>query len=76
MLKAGQPVALNVHPWELDPDQPRFPVSVRTRFTHYHNLDKTESRIDRVLSEAQFLSIRQVLTRLGMLGADGADSAR
>jgi polysaccharide deacetylase family protein (PEP-CTERM system associated) len=38
------------HPWELDPAQPRMDgISHRTRFRHYVNLDKFESRLRALL---------------------------
>lgn len=38
------------HPWELDPAQPRMDgISRRTRFRHYLNLDKFESRLTTLL---------------------------
>jgi polysaccharide deacetylase family protein (PEP-CTERM system associated) len=34
------------HPWEIDPDQPRQKdVGLKTRFRHYVNLDRMESRL-------------------------------
>lgn len=34
------------HPWEIDPDQPRIPnATLKTRFRHYLNLEKTASRL-------------------------------
>jgi len=41
-----------LHPWELDPDQPRVTdVPTQYRVRHYTNLDKTEARLDRLLSD-------------------------
>lgn len=48
-----------LHPWELDPDQPRFselPLSYRVR--HYTNLEKTAGRLDRLLSDFEWKPIR------------------
>lgn len=40
------------HPWEIDPDQPRQNnISLKTRFRHYLNLNKTESRLQRLLKD-------------------------
>ncbi len=41
------------HPWEIDPQQPRpfTNLSFRTRFRHYLNLAKTESRIKTLLKD-------------------------
>jgi len=34
------------HPWEIDPNQPRIPnTSLKTRFRHYLNLERTASRL-------------------------------
>lgn len=50
----GRAATLYIHPWELDPAQPRLPVPVRTRIRHYGGLDRTESRLRRLLSEFEF----------------------
>jgi len=40
------------HPWEIDPGQPRVrEASAKTRFRHYLNLERTESRLRRLLSD-------------------------
>ncbi|MES2263062.1 MAG: XrtA system polysaccharide deacetylase [Pseudomonadota bacterium] len=42
----GQSAIFYFHPWELDPGQPRPDgIGLKTRFRHYVNLDKMESRI-------------------------------
>lgn len=57
----GRPAMLYTHPWELDPEQPRVEVGTLTRWRHYGGLRKTESRIDRLLSEFRFGTVREVL---------------
>jgi len=47
-----------VHPWELDPDQPRLPVSWSTRVRHYGGLARTAPRLERLLTEFRFNSVR------------------
>ena len=43
-----------IHPWEIDPDQPRLKeVSPFLRFRHYNNLSKTESRLTSFLRAFQ-----------------------
>jgi polysaccharide deacetylase family protein (PEP-CTERM system associated) len=61
------PFVLNFHPWELDPEQPRFPVDIRTRWTHYHNLAKAENRLSRLLAITRFQTQKKVLELLGLL---------
>ena len=50
-----------IHPWELDPDQPRVPVPAVTRLRHYGGLHRTRGRIERLLSEFRFTSAQEVL---------------
>lgn len=59
-----QPAIFYLHPWEIDPDQPRLPASWVTRARHYTNLHKTERRLGRLLDEFAFGSVLQVLTSL------------
>ncbi|WP_157264930.1 XrtA system polysaccharide deacetylase [Azohydromonas aeria] len=40
------------HPWEIDPDQPRVAgVGRKARFRHYLNLQRMESRLERLLAD-------------------------
>jgi len=53
---------VHIHPWELDPDQPRInSISRKSRFRHYVNLDKTESKFKKLLSDFRFSAISDVL---------------
>jgi polysaccharide deacetylase family protein (PEP-CTERM system associated) len=56
-----QPVVFYIHPWELDPEQPRLPASQLTRLRHYRNLNETVPRLERLLSEFCFDSIGSIL---------------
>lgn len=48
----GKPAIFYMHPWEIDPEQPRVPgVSFKTRFRHYVNLARTEGRLARLLTD-------------------------
>ncbi len=47
-----RPAIFYFHPWEIDPGQPRVAdATARTRFRHYINLDRTEARLGRLLSD-------------------------
>ena len=46
-----------IHPWEIDPDQPRLPVDWITRVRHYRGLDTMLARLDRFLGEFRFTSV-------------------
>jgi len=50
----NQPFIFYVHPWELDPEQPRLPGSLKSRFRHYQNLRTTEPKLHRLLSAFRF----------------------
>ena len=48
----NRPAIFYLHPWEIDPDQPRIREASRlSRFRHYVNLDKTEERLDRLMRD-------------------------
>jgi polysaccharide deacetylase family protein (PEP-CTERM system associated) len=57
-----QPVIVYVHPWELDPEQPRLgEVPAITRWRHYRNLERTEDRLESLFAEFSFGTVREVL---------------
>jgi len=56
-----KPVVVYIHPWELDPEQPRIPAAPLTRLRHYRNLDKTEERLNALCREFRFGTMREVL---------------
>jgi polysaccharide deacetylase family protein (PEP-CTERM system associated) len=49
-----QPFTFYLHPWELDPSQPRVSVPLFLRFRHYVNLSRTEKRLSRLLTDFPF----------------------
>jgi len=57
----GLPVALFVHPWELDPDPPRVRLPLGHRFAHYFRLDGFVGRLDEILAGAAFAPMSAVL---------------
>jgi polysaccharide deacetylase family protein (PEP-CTERM system associated) len=56
-----QPVVFYIHPWEVDPEQPRFDVNAVTRMRHYTGLGSTLGRLKRLLREFRFDSVANVL---------------
>jgi polysaccharide deacetylase family protein (PEP-CTERM system associated) len=57
----GHPAVVYLHPWEFDPDQPRIArAPLLSRFRHYVNLNKTESRLRALLQEFTFGTMREV----------------
>jgi polysaccharide deacetylase family protein (PEP-CTERM system associated) len=58
MNKQGQPIVFYLHPWELDPEQPRINVRLNYRFRHYVNLKKTENRLEKLLKDFNFVPLK------------------
>ncbi|MGI6656373.1 MAG: XrtA system polysaccharide deacetylase [Desulfobulbus sp.] len=47
-----------LHPWELDPEQPRVRnARFLSKFRHYNNLNRTEPRLHRLLSDFSFMPL-------------------
>jgi polysaccharide deacetylase family protein (PEP-CTERM system associated) len=59
--EAQLPAVFYIHPWELDPEQPRLAVPLLTRMRHYRGLRGTTERVERLLSEFHFTSISRGL---------------
>jgi polysaccharide deacetylase family protein (PEP-CTERM system associated) len=61
-----RPAIFYFHPWEIDPEQPRVPgVGAKTRFRHYLNLDHTEHRLRRLLSDFRWDRLDRVFPGVG-----------
>ena len=49
------------HPWEIDVDQPRIAgISAKTRFRHYVNIGKMQSRLERLLNDFSWGRMDQI----------------
>ncbi|MEK6763138.1 MAG: XrtA system polysaccharide deacetylase [Nitrospirota bacterium] len=59
--KQGAKLVMYLHPWEIDPEQPRMDGSWTAQFRHYLNLHKMEKRLATLLVDFQFGSIVQIL---------------
>lgn len=53
-----------IHPWEIDPGQPRLPVSAINQIRHYRGLNTTLDRLDTLLQEFSFTDIASYLPSL------------
>ena len=60
----GVPAMLYIHPWELDPEQPRIPVSFATSIRHYGGLRRTVPRLRRLFNEFRFGTVAESLPAL------------
>ena len=56
-----RPAIFYLHPWEIDPDQPRLEAGFLSRFRHYRNLDRCEARLIRLLQDFAFAPMHVVL---------------
>jgi polysaccharide deacetylase family protein (PEP-CTERM system associated) len=62
ILDLGKPYIFYIHPWELDPGQPRVAGLGRSqRVRHYLNLEKTESRWTALLTDFRWTTIADLL---------------
>ncbi|MBX7074756.1 MAG: DUF3473 domain-containing protein [Pirellulales bacterium] len=58
----GEPFVFYTHPWEIDAAQPRISgIDLRSRFRHYVNLARTESKLERLLRSFRFGRLRDVI---------------
>lgn len=71
----NKPAVFYLHPWEIDPDQPRLPAGVLERFRHYRNLHVTEGRLRQLLADFRFGPMRHALASVGQLDQPLTDAA-
>jgi polysaccharide deacetylase family protein (PEP-CTERM system associated) len=69
--REGRPFVVYLHPWELDPDQPRLAPGRLRAFRHYLNLHRTHARLERLLRDFRFGTVAQVLAGLNERGTLG-----
>lgn len=56
------PFIFYLHPWEVDPDQPRMDGRWFSRFRHYNNLSKCYGRLEKLLNDFEFTTAANVLS--------------
>lgn len=68
----GAPAVVYLHPWELDPAQPRQDVGRISTWRHYGNLERTEQRLIQLLGAFAFGTaaslVGEMEKRAGQLG--------
>jgi polysaccharide deacetylase family protein (PEP-CTERM system associated) len=58
----GRSFIFYLHPWEIDPGQPRMSnAGLKSRLRHYLNLNRTEERFRTLLKDFRFATVREVL---------------
>lgn len=60
------PFIFYLHPWEIDPEQPRIRTGLLSTFRHYINLDRCETRLRHLLQDFQVAPASQVLDSLSI----------
>ena len=63
----ARPFIFYLHPWEVDPEQPRVRTGLKSRLRHYTNLSRTEGRLRRLITEFRFAPVRDVLRNMKLL---------
>ena len=58
--KRGEHIGIYMHPWEVDPDHPRVDLPFRVGATHYHNLESTLPKLERLFQDFEFRPYRDV----------------
>jgi polysaccharide deacetylase family protein (PEP-CTERM system associated) len=55
-------VVVYLHPWEVDPEQPRIHGPLKSRLRHYTSLRRMENKLSAILSRHKFQRFSDVLT--------------
>ncbi len=61
--RRGMPGCVYLHPWEVDPDQPRQPLGGLRGFRNYVNLRRTMPKLERLLDQFPFTSVGGALAQ-------------
>jgi hypothetical protein len=64
----GRPFAVYLHPWELDPEQPRLRPGRLRAFRHYVNLHRTQPRLERLVRDFRLGTLSDVHAHLHAQG--------
>lgn len=56
-----QPFIFYLHPWEIDPEQPRLPATGLSKFRHYNNLEVCRDRLENLLERFEFATVESIL---------------
>jgi len=62
-----KPTIFYLHPWEIDPEQPRIPgAGFKSNFRHYTNLSRCFSRLDHLLKDFNFGTVKESLDSINV----------
>ncbi|MDD2518493.1 MAG: polysaccharide deacetylase family protein [Bacilli bacterium] len=58
--KNGIPVVCYIHPWEIDPETPKLELKGFDKIIHYYGIKKCYNKLDKLLSDFKFTTIKDV----------------
>jgi hypothetical protein len=61
------PVCVYIHPWELDPRQPRMGGNLSARARHYFGLRGTESKLRKLIRDVEFCPLSTLIEQLALV---------
>jgi polysaccharide deacetylase family protein (PEP-CTERM system associated) len=73
--REGLPAVVYVHPWEVDPGQPRIRAPFRSRFRHYTGLESTAGKLGELLRRFRFGPMSDLLRDPGLAATFLAEPA-
>jgi len=62
-LRENRPVCVYLHPWELDPEQPRMTGSLTARLRHYLGLRNTPAKFRNLIRDFEFCPLGVLVSR-------------
>jgi len=66
VLTHGRPAIFYVHPREIDPAQPRLPMSRWRSFKSYVNLGTTEPKLRQLLAQFEFTTLGELTRQIDL----------
>src|SRR5439155_1949124 len=73
ILRSGRPYVFYIHPWEIDPDQPRPGGLPRLySFRHYVGLERCEERFRSLLADFRWTTMADLLEQSGCVAQSPA----
>jgi hypothetical protein len=61
LVDRGEPIVFYLHPWEIDPDQPRIRLPIGLQLRHYWDLGGTSNKLRRLLRDFSFGPMKEFL---------------
>jgi polysaccharide deacetylase family protein (PEP-CTERM system associated) len=65
-LDYNSPFIFYMHPWELDVNQPKIDSNYISKFRHYNNIDKFETRLLKLVNDFRFTTVSEVIKEIDL----------